>query len=114
VTKFLEITLIEAVKARAQLRARNWVIKRQANGKTYIVSGKQTKPVADGLVAKAVSDLDHYHYKQSLESEPKSNKEKIEEKVKKFTDDRLADPNLSDKAKEVYKKAKEDSEKDSY
>lgn len=37
VTKILEITLLEAIKARAQLRARNWIIKRESNGKTYIV-----------------------------------------------------------------------------
>ena len=53
--------------------------------------------------------------KKVLKSDPKISKVKatIERKVKEFIDNRLADPNLSDKAKQVYKKAKEDSDKNS-
>jgi hypothetical protein len=53
--------------------------------------------------------------KKVLKSDPKISKvkETIEQKVKEFIDNRLADPSLSDKAKQVYKKAKEDSDKNS-
>jgi hypothetical protein len=64
VTKILEITLLEAIKARAELRARSWIIKRESSGKVYIVDKRITKPLADGLINKAVNDLEEYHYKQ--------------------------------------------------
>lgn len=74
--KILEISVIEAIKARAQLRAKNWIIKRESNGKTYIVHKPLTKPVADGLVNKAIDELDSYHYKKALEMHSESQKKK--------------------------------------
>lgn len=49
---------------------------------------------------------------EAKKSEAKSTvKETIERKVKEFIDNRLADPNLSERAKDVYRKAREDSDK---